>query len=607
MASRAGAYGIEGLRQIINDRLVLLWRGRRGDPRHQTLQSMLDWSFNLLSEREQAVLMSLSAFVGTFTLEMAQAIVEDMDELQVADVITSLMDKSLVSVSGSRDRDAYRLLDTTRTHAAAKLMGKGQQNKVARLHALYYAERLAGLRNSTLQDRDFSQFSIHVGDIRVALEWSYSASGDTSVGIALAAGAVPLYLGLSMLGECRRWCQQTIAALGEDDRGTKLELNLQLAWAVATIYSLGDTGDIGAALERGLNLADSLDDTEAQLHLLAGLNIFRTRLADFSGALSAAERYDVTAKKVGRPWEIVAAGWMLGTSYHLVGNLVLAQQSYDAAFSRAAATHVQELHSYGYYHEVRALIGAGRTLWLRGFPDQAVPFARQGIAVADKRGNPATLCIGLLHAIPVFLWRGDQELAEDLTDRLITCAAKHSLEPYHAGGLGMRGRLMLARGQTALGVDTLQAATSELERERPYILSYAFSQALAEGLARMGLAREASDIIDTVIEEATRSSTVDLPDLLRTQAEIALALSPDNWPAAEASLLRAIDIAGQQAAMGWTLRLAIALSRLWAEQGRHDQARKMLVDAYERFTEGFGTTDLKEAELQLRTLESSTS
>ena len=339
------------------------------------------------------------------------------------------------------------------------------------------------------------------------------------------------------------------------------------------------------------------------MHLLGGLNLFRTRLADFGDALAAAERYAAIARQHGGPSEIVAAEWMLGASHHLVGNQDSAQHSYEIGFERAAAAGVSQVHSYGYDHQVRALIGYARTLWLRGLPDQAAQLAHQGIEVAGRQEHPVTLCICLLYATPVFLWRRDQQIAEDLIERLIAWAAKYSLAPYHAGGLGLRGELMLARGETQLGVDALHTALSTLQTERQYILSSAFSRALAEGLARTGHLAEATIMIDALVADASRGSgTFELPDLLRARAAVLLETSPANWPPAEASLKNSLDCARQQSALGWELRSAIALSRLWVDHGREDAARSLLTGVYERFTEGFATADLIEAKRQLRAL-----
>ncbi|WGS19979.1 winged helix-turn-helix domain-containing protein [Bradyrhizobium sp. ISRA463] len=594
-ASRTSAYGIKGLAQLIGERLMLLWPGRRGVPRHQTLLAMLDWSYDLLSEQEQTVLCTLSVFVGAFSIEMAQAIAFELDrgEFHIEHFITGLVEKSLISISRTEGAWSYRLLDMTRAYAAIKLKRRGTENAVARRHALYFAERLGSIRANISMNRDLTAYSRQIGNIRAALEWSFSTSGDRTVGVALAAGAVPLFLSMSMLIECRRWSLQTIEALNDEDRGTKLELALQLSLAISSTYVHGNSKEVETALQRGLCLAESLGDVDSQLELLAGLNLYRARLADFRGSLAAAERYASLARKFGGPRETVMAEWMLGASYHLVGEQSAAQQSYESGFARAADSGVSEVHSFGYNHYVRALIGYSRTLWDRGLSDRAAQFGHKAIEFAARQGHPVTLCISLLYATQVFLWRGDRQVAEELIERLIAYAATYSLTPYHAGGLGLRGELMFTRGETQRGIDDLRSALSTLRTERQYILSSAFSRALAEALARTGQVTEAATIIDATVADAMRGiGTFELPDILRARAAVLLAASPANSLAAEASLKDSLDCARQQSALGWELRSILALSRLWANQGRVDQARAILSEVYGRFTEGFGTADL---------------
>ncbi|MCU1252020.1 MAG: transcriptional regulator [Edaphobacter sp.] len=604
-ASQVSVYGIDGLAKVIGHHLMLVWRSRRSVPRHQTLQAMLDWSYDLLSDREKAVLSALSVFVGAFTLEMAQAVVPelDRDELHIAEVIASLLDKSLVSVLPVESASSYRLLDTTRSYAAVKARERGEDNAVSRRHALYYAERLGGFRTTVLRGRDLTSYRRQIGDIRAALEWGFSTSGDSSVGLALSAGAVPLFLALSMLSECRRWSVQALHALTDEDRGTKLELELQLSLAISSNHAYSDSAEVGNVLERGLSLADSFGDAEYQLELLAGLNLHLARVADFGGSLAAAERFAAIARVSGGAREVVTAEWMLGASYHLVGNQRLAQESYENGFKGAATAGVKEVHSFGFDHQVRALIGCARTLWLRGLPDQAAQLAYQGIEVAGKQEHPISLCICLLHSAPVFLWRGDLQIVEELVERLIACAAKYSLPNYEAGGVGLRGQLMLARGQAQLGVEMLRAALATLQTERRYMLSSTVHRALAEGLAIVGNPTEATIIIDGLVAAAIRGSgTFELPDLLRTRALVLLAAPPNNWSAAEESLNNSLACARQQYALGWELRSALALARLWLDRGLVDQARSLLVGVHERFTEGLETADLIEAERQLRAL-----
>jgi predicted ATPase/DNA-binding winged helix-turn-helix (wHTH) protein len=151
-ASRASIYGINGLAQLTGDRLMLLWQGRRNVPRHQTLQATLDWSYDLLSEREKEILCTLSVFAGTFTLEMVQAVVFEQGRggLEFWDVIASLVDKSLVMVSPTEGASSYRLSDATRVYAAVKLLQRAEGNAIARRHARHDAEQLSGIQSQYL-------------------------------------------------------------------------------------------------------------------------------------------------------------------------------------------------------------------------------------------------------------------------------------------------------------------------------------------------------------------------------------------------------------------------------------------------------------------------
>jgi predicted ATPase/DNA-binding winged helix-turn-helix (wHTH) protein len=607
-ASRASTYGIAGLAQLIRDHLVLLWRSRQSVPRHQTLQAMLDWSYDLISEREKSILDTLSVFAGSFTLDMAQAVISEpnRDALQVASVVTGLVEKSLISVSQIDGVTFYRLLDTTKAYAALKLKERGGAHAVQRRHALHHAERLVGLRDSFLARHDLSSYARQIGDIRAALEWSFSETGDSLVGVALGAGAVPLFLRMSMLSECRRWCLRTLNALPEEERGTRLELGLQLSLAIASNHAHSDSAEVEAALARGLGLADAMGEIAYRLELLAGLNLYRTRLADYDGALAAAERFSAIAGELGGPDQCVTADWMLGATHHLIGNQAYAQKFYHNGFRRAATTGVKPIHSFGYDHQVRALIGYARTSWLAGFPDQAFRLALEGIEVVERQAHPVSFCICMVYAVPVFMWRGDRDIAEKLIERLVEQAAKYSLSTYHAGGLGLRGELLLAEGQTELGIETLRAALSTLQSEDRHILSASFSRALAEGLAQRGYTAEATMIIDSLIADAAAGSgTFEQPDLLRARAEVLLAESPENQSAAEDSLMRSLECARRQSALGWELRSALALGRLWRSSDKHDDAVALLASVRCRFTEGFQTADLIKAERDILSVRAS--
>jgi len=207
-AARAATLGIEALASRLDDRFQLLTGGRRTAlPRHQTLRATLDWSYGLLSESERILLRRLAIFAGLVSLDAATAVAAS-PELAVTDVIeafASLVAKSLVvaEVEGAVAR--YRLLDTTRAYAIEKLDESGERDRLARCHAEYYrdvferAETESETRPRTEWLADYERL---IDNLRAALDWAFSLDGAASIGVALTAAAVPLWMHLSLLDEC---------------------------------------------------------------------------------------------------------------------------------------------------------------------------------------------------------------------------------------------------------------------------------------------------------------------------------------------------------------------------------------------------------------------
>ena len=145
-AARVGLFGVAGLAARLDDRFTLLTRGRRtAPPRHRTLRATLDWSFNLLSASERTLLTRLSVFRAPFTKEAAVAVAacEKVPASEVLDGLTDLTAKSLATASLHGSSVVYRLLETARVYAAAKLAADYQQDEITRRHAEYFRETMS--------------------------------------------------------------------------------------------------------------------------------------------------------------------------------------------------------------------------------------------------------------------------------------------------------------------------------------------------------------------------------------------------------------------------------------------------------------------------------
>lgn len=597
-ASRAGSLGIRGIAELLDNRFSLLWHGRRTAlPRHQTLNAMLDWSYNLLPEHERAVLSRLSVFVGDFTLEAACSVASETerDESSSIEALESLLAKSLISTTQVSGSTYYRLLDTTRAYARAKLAERGEAARIARRHAEFYSKFLRSdeIIRSRIGEHDLSVYTPHLGNVRAALEWALSDRGDPAFGIALVAQAAPLLLGLSLLEECRRLCERALAALADASNCERTEMILQEALALASMYTRGNDGRVRAAIERGLALAEALEDRPRQLQLLASLNLFLVRQGDLRGSRAAVERGRSVAQAISDPAGLIWAEWMIGISHYVSGDQSAAQFHIERGMSLAADVGSHHANYFGSVNRVGAIVALARVLWLRGFPDQALRTAQKAIDEMSRgRNHPVSVCTSLLYGASVIFWTGNLSRAWELVEQLIVYAGRHSLGPYRAAGIGLKGELQVASDEAPAGIESLREASEIMQVEQYHVVRTTVVGALAQGLRKIGQLEEALFTINGAIARSTHTGAeFDLPELLRTKAQI-LAARKDR-EAATTCLRESIAKARAQRALSLELRSAMTLTRLLREERELAEACQCVASVYHRFTEGFDTADLK--------------
>ncbi len=221
-AARTATLGMQELSSRLADRFRLLTEGRRRAlQRHQTLRATLEWSYELLPDIERVVLRRLSIFAGGFSLEAARAVIASADILasEVVEAVASLVTKSLVIADVSDATVHYRLLETTLAYAREKLNEQGELEQATRRHAEYYRD-LCGRAEAEWETRAAAEwladYGRQIGNVRAALDWSFSQSGDAAIGVALTAAAVPLWFQLSLIDECRGRVEQGLFHVASD-------------------------------------------------------------------------------------------------------------------------------------------------------------------------------------------------------------------------------------------------------------------------------------------------------------------------------------------------------------------------------------------------------
>jgi len=601
-ARRVETCGLPQTAALLDQHLTLGWLGSRtAPPRQKTLQATLDWSFGLLTEPERVVLRRLAIFVGYFTLDAALEVITSspLDRSTVFGAIDSLVAKCLVATYPIGAMMRYRLLDTTRAYALEIQTDDAECAELAARHAAYFRRWLEqfGADWPTLSTgTERAPHFAALNNVRAALEWCFSAKGNIEIGVGLAAAATPVFLAMSLLPECHRWSQRALLALDDTIRGGSEEMHLQAGLGISSMYTMGSSEQSHAALTRGLELAEKFYDPVEQFRLIGQLHSFYRRAGNFDRMLAVAQRGEAVAKEMADPIGIMAAHSLLGLSHHLIGNQVEARAHLEAAL--APASNSAEARRFGFHYE-RPRIVLARTLWLLGYPEQAVQLARKtvdGFAAIE----PVTIPIALLWGGCAFRWSGDLASAKECIDRLISEAERHALTPYQAVGYGLKGQVLIQQGEIETGVELLRGSLATLSAERYELYTTELNGSLAQGFAMMGRLDQALLTIDKTIAQLKRHGELFMPELQRIRGEV-LEKTADERGAEEA-FCRSIELADQQSALSWRLRASMSLARLQFRQGRREEAREALAETYARFSEGFDTADLKAAERLLATL-----
>jgi predicted ATPase/transcriptional regulator with XRE-family HTH domain len=191
-AARVRTLALPQLSRKLDERFAILTGGNRTAlPRQQTMQALIDWSYDLLTPREQRFFRRLAVFAGGWGLDAAAAVCGDPGE-DAFDLLASLVDKSLVVAHGGGDERRYGLLESMRAYATQKLDESGERDAVARRHVAYVAELIDSLRDrSRTSARE--TLSLEIENIRAALSWCASSGDSLNLGAQILGNTNVFY------------------------------------------------------------------------------------------------------------------------------------------------------------------------------------------------------------------------------------------------------------------------------------------------------------------------------------------------------------------------------------------------------------------------------
>ena len=396
-------------------------------------------------------------------------------------------------------------------------------------------------------------------------------------------------------GEALERARQGLAALEEikaGDERDQLEIGLQILRAMGIDNTRGGSDpEVNTAYSRALQLAPRGASLEQKMTALWGLQNYHEQMVQPREAQKYAEQFIEVAKLSDDP------RWLASGRLHLAHTL-----SWRGLFPESRALAEQALPG-----AKLAMIGderawaqqlLGRQLWFLGFPDQALRRMEEAMAFVSLANlRPYNLVYPAMTTITARLTERTMRLAEQLS----AFATEHELPFFSGYALALRGGSLLQLGRDDEGLQLLDPITEYLRRSGSKVVGRGWLISQLEAYGRVNRTDYAFELLEQAFSEMESCGLeIAAAELWRVKGELLL-LGPRANPAAgEDSIRKAIEVAQTQQARSLELRATISLARLLANQGNRDEARAMLAEIYNWFTEGFDTPDLKDAKALLQ-------
>ena len=384
---------------------------------------------------------------------------------------------------------------------------------------------------------------------------------------------------------------------------TRRELELQIALRAPLIATKGWVAtELGAAYERALELCRKIGETPELFQVLHGLCAFCVVRAEHKKGRQLAEQLYNRAQGAGDPALLLHAHELFGIGSFWLGEPTIARKHLDQAIALYDSEgHRSHAFVYGTDPGVMCLTYAAVTLWHLGYPDQALKRKDEAVALARKVAHPFSLAWALNFAAWIHEFRREWPMAEEHAEATVALSAEQGFTHFLDEGTFHRGHALAGQGRTDEGIAGMRdalAATPRYGRElgRPVFLAWLAAASGSAGRTgdSFALVAEALALVEKCDERHWEA------EIHRLKGE--LLLESGGFSEAESCFRGAIEIACLQQAKSLELRSVTSLSRLLQKQGQNDEARRMLVEIYGWFSEGFDTADLKDAKALLEEL-----
>ncbi len=385
----------------------------------------------------------------------------------------------------------------------------------------------------------------------------------------------------------------------------QLELRLQTVNGAALRATKGYAApEVKHAYSRARELSFSLGDVTRKFPVLWSLVLHHVVRADLTGAQEIANELFILAEQSRDPEHLIEAQIAVGIVQFQLGNVTDALQHFDAC-TKLYDPRTQHHHvfTYGQNPGVFSLSYSAWALWFLGYPDQALVRIEQAISAARHSAHPYSIVFALTFAARIRHCRGELYELKLLTDEIISTATQHGFAYYLSQGTLERGWIALQEGNTDNGIAKMRAALEGLKATGTELGLPGFMVQLADAYINAGRNQDAQTIItkagNLVNGRGTRFWDAEIS---RLKGEVLMVLSHEKSREAERYFRASLDIARAQDGRSFQLRAANSIYPLLMRSGRLTEARDILGQALEHFTEGHTCSDHETAQANIAQL-----
>ncbi len=329
-AARVRALSPAEILESLHDRFRLLTGGARtAVRRQQTLRASVDWSHALLTEPERVLFRRLAAFMGGFDFNAAQTAAsgDEIERFQVLDLLTLLVDKSLIVAENASGRTRYRLLETVRQYALEKLGESGEADDVRTRHRDHYTALAAVLDAPAGTDYEqcLEQAGIEIDNLRAAFVWNRENS-DVEPALALASSLQPLWVSRG-LREGAAWFDATLAELDALRPTVPTAVRARALADKAVLDTFLGATDRRDQADQAVAIARDIDDPALLARTLTAQGFIANAGYDVDLARASLAEASGLARAVNDQWRLSQILAEQARGAHIAGDLIGVQEA----------------------------------------------------------------------------------------------------------------------------------------------------------------------------------------------------------------------------------------------------------------------------------------